>query len=198
MYLSKSRCLKKSVKGKESSSILHNTRKNGKKMIFSRKKYEVERIIDEKQQFSDVAENTNKIQFLYEVDFKTRYSAESLEMRSYLQSLTLFEDSTYRSKKIAYKIHYTQIPLYEIAIDLSGWNVFKLTIALSRKISLRVVIHNLLINIGKSEIKILRSRIVTNKKKVAADVYFNELNEYLQENHPDHKVLIIHQKNNDR
>jgi hypothetical protein len=69
---------------------------------------------------------------------------------------------------------------------------------LNRKLPLRLVLHKLSLSIGKKEIKVLRSRIVTNKKKVTADVYFEELNEYLQKNHPDHKVLIIHQKNNDR
>lgn len=164
-------------------------------MIFSRKKYEIESIIDEKQQFSKVAEITNKIQYLYEVDFKTKHNIDSIEMMNYKESLSLlFEDSTSKSQKISYIVHYTQIPQYELASDLAGWNAFKLTIALNRKLPLRLVLHKLSLSIGKKEIKVLRSRIVTNKKKVTADVYFDELNEYLQKNHPDHKVLIIHQK----
>jgi hypothetical protein len=134
------------------------------------------------------------MQYLYEVNIKTKYKEDSLEINNYFESLaSLFNDSTYASKKIQYKIHCTQIPTYEIAIDLAGWDVFKLTIALSKKLPLKEVVHKILMNVGKKDIKLLTNRIVVNKKKVEADVYFSELNAYLQENHPDHKVFLIYQ-----
>ena len=48
-------------------------------------------------------------------------------------------------------------------------------------------------NLKKKNTEIIKSRIVSNAERVDADIYFNQLNKYLEKNYPAYPVLIIDQ-----
>jgi hypothetical protein len=90
-------------------------------MIFKEKlKNNSIHFIDNKQQFTAISEYDGKLQYLYEVDIKTRNSFSSPEHIHFLNSFQIFKDSTSIRKKLAFKIHYTAIPCDQLANDLRG------------------------------------------------------------------------------
>jgi hypothetical protein len=162
-------------------------------MIFKIKFKEKSNHIDDKQQFSAISEYANTYKYLYEFDVKTRHSFSSPEHTHFLKTFQVFQDSTSLKRKLGYKIHYTSIPSYSVAADLRGWFVFKLTVGLNKKVSLNLVLDSIKTNLNDKSTEVIKSRIVKNPNQLDAVTYFEELTDFLRENHPDCNVVILNQ-----
>jgi hypothetical protein len=150
-------------------------------------------VIDFKQQFTGFKKNYLDRKYLYEFNFKTTMGMISENHLRFLHGLTLFNETS----DIKYKILHIWIPDNFVSKDFSGWNLFKFTVALNKKIALNVVEDYLLRNIKDNTIELISSRIVINENKVDCDEYFPALVKHLSNTYPGvytkNTIMILEQ-----